>query len=158
MGKLPWLSLALVFIAGCGAVLPTSPPAPTPRPSARPPGPGEVAVPVELWEPVNGIPVLCGGVGFEGESLLHGSATDPRVVWMTYPDGSRHELAWPRGYSARFAPAFELLDERGVVVGREGTLVMGGCGTPKPGVEWVELESLRPEATLTPATAAPSAP
>ena len=98
-------------------------------------------MPVELWEPVNGIPVACGGVGYEGEFRLHGSPTDQRLVWMTFPDGSRRELAWPLGYSARFTPDLELLDENGKLVGREGTPVTGGCETPQRGVLWVELES-----------------
>jgi hypothetical protein len=97
---------------------------------------------VERWEPVNGVPVACGGVGYEGEFRLHGSSTDDRYVWMTFPDGSRHELAWPLGYSARFTPALELLDEDGKVVAREGSLIVGGCETPQPGVLWVTPEDL----------------
>jgi len=130
--------LAVAALSACGMVTRLiATPGPTPP---RPLGPGEVWVPVELWEPIDGVPVLCGGVGFIGEYRLHGSSTDQRLVWMTVPDGSRQELAWPLGYSARFIPKLELLDETGSVVGREGTLITGGCGTPQKGVMWVELE------------------
>ena len=108
-------------------------------------GPGEQWVPVELWQPVNGVAVACGGVGFVGEFRLHGSPTDPSIVWMTQPDGSRAELAWPLGYSARFTPLLELLDDHGAVVGHEGSLLTGGCRVPSRPDAWsVELEPLRP--------------
>ena len=142
MRKLVWASLTVAFVAGCGAVLPPPTPAPTARPTARPLGPGEFAVPVELWRPINGMPVACAGVGYEGEYRLHGARTDPRFVWMTFPDGTRHELAWPLGYSARFSPELELLDERGQIVAREGSLLTGGCETPQSGVLWVTTEGL----------------
>lgn len=133
-------AIVVVGLAGCGMLAQVFA---TPGPKApRELGPGEAWVPIELWEPINGVPVGCGGVGYEGEYRLHGSATDPRLVWMTFPDGVRHELAWPLGYSARFTPGLELLDETGRVVAREGTLVTGGCGTPQPGVLWVTPDGL----------------
>jgi hypothetical protein len=151
MASRPGFGLAVVVVllllAACNAEpRPTTAPtaAPTNVPlTGRTPGPGEVAVPIERWEPVNGVPVACGGVGFVGEYRLHGAANDPRVVWMTQPDGTRAELAWPVGYSARFTPDLELLDDMGEVVGREGSLVTGGCRTPAGAdVWWIELEPL----------------
>lgn len=142
--------LALAFVAACTTVQPFAPTmAPTVDPTPpRALGVGEMWVPVELWQPVNGIPVACGGVGYEGEFRLHGSPTEPRVVWMTFPDGTRRELAWPLGYSARFTPELELLDETGLVVAREDSVVTGGCGTPQSGVLWVSLEPLKPDGTV----------
>ena len=135
MARALGLATLIVLVAACAlSVTPL-------RPPPRALGPGEAWVPVELWEPINGVPVACAGVGFEGEYRLHGSPTDQRLVWMTFPDGNRREVAWPLGYSARFTPDLELLDETGKVAGREGTLVTGGCETPQAGVLWVELES-----------------
>jgi hypothetical protein len=63
---------------------------------------------------------------------------------MVYPNGARTDLSWPVGYSARFVPTLEVLDGSGRVVGRDGTLVTGGCSTQEPGVMFVELESVAP--------------
>jgi hypothetical protein len=43
--------------------------------------------------------------------------------------GQRYEVEWPVGYSARFTPSLEVLNENGVVVGHEGTQLRGGCQT-----------------------------
>ena len=137
MRALIGLAIATSIVAACATSVPP------PRTPPRALGPGEAWVPVELWEPINGVAVACGGVGYEGEFRLHGSPTDARLVWMTFPDASRHELAWPLGYSARFTPGLELLDEQGQVVGREGSRIVGGCETPKQGVMWVDLEPLQ---------------
>jgi hypothetical protein len=59
--------------------------------------------------------------------------------------GQRLELAWPLGYSARFTPRLELLDENGDVVGREGDELTGGCTTADPGVWFVELPTKLPQ-------------
>jgi hypothetical protein len=147
MGPSPLrLVIALLLAAtciGCGA-LGGAFASPRPTPS-RALGAGEQWVRFELWEPINGVPTACGGVGYDGNFRLHGAAADPKLVWMTFPDGSRHDLAWPVGYSARFTPALELLDGTGQVVGREGSLITGGCGIPRePDVLWVSLESLPP--------------
>jgi hypothetical protein len=58
---------------------------------------------------------------------------------MIGPDGDRTELAWPVGYRARFDPGLELLTADARIVGREGTLVTGGCATVERGVMSVEL-------------------
>lgn len=127
------ISLLLTLVAACEV-------APTPVPTlTRALAAGEISVPVRDFSPVNGVPFACAGVGYDGEYRLHGSPTDARVVWVTFPDGSRHEVGWPSGYRARFTPGLELLDEGGRVVAREGSLVTGGCPTRDPGVLWVEL-------------------
>lgn len=68
----------------------------------------------------------CLGIGLD--AVLRGDETDPRLTWAEHRaiDG-RIELLWPVGYSARFAPSLEVLDDQGRVVGREGDLIVGGC-------------------------------
>lgn len=70
----------------------------------------------------------CGGVGVE--AVLHGSPADPRVTWVEhFPDGGdRKEVDWPAGFTARFSPQLEVLDETGRVLMREGDFVEGTCG------------------------------
>ena len=123
--------LAVLVIAGCNAERP----APSP---SRILGPGERWVPVALWE-LNGQTFLCAGGGFVEGQRLHGAPDDPRLVWMEKSDGTREEVAWPTGFSARFTPELELLDGSGRVVAWEGTRVVGGCVTAEPGVLRVEL-------------------
>jgi hypothetical protein len=70
------------------------------------------------------------GVGLD--AVLHGSPTDPRITWATDRSvNARIELLWPIGYSARFNPSLELLDEQGRVVGREGNYIISSC-VPDP--------------------------
>jgi hypothetical protein len=58
---------------------------------------------------------------------LRGAEADPRAVWVENPSGTRVDLAWPAGFSARFAPGLELADARGAVVARGGDEVrLGG--------------------------------
>lgn len=94
-----------------------------------------IGVPVARWD--GGL--LCAGVGYVDEHTIHGSPDDPRVVWMTGPNGERTELAWPPGYAAKFTPGLELLDQDGTVVAREGTQATGGCQTSERGVYSVSL-------------------
>lgn len=59
---------------------------------------------------------------------LHGSATDPRMTWaIDQSSGERLDLLWPVGYRVRFSPGLEVLSKEGVVVGREGDLVVRAC-------------------------------
>ncbi len=74
----------------------------------------------------------CFGVGLD--AVLSGSPTDPRVAWLTPAPGSgwdpgttELEIAWPSGYTARFAPRLEILDASGAIVLREGDAISGGC-------------------------------
>ena len=46
---------------------------------------------------------------------------------------------WPIGYSARFTPGLEILDDHGRVIAHEGSLVEGGCEMPPPGSMWVDF-------------------
>jgi len=129
------LALALgLALGGCWTTSPSSP--------SRPLGPGE------RWLPIvddHGGQLLCGGVGFVGEFRLHGSAADPQLAWMTRPDGTRQDLVWQVGYSARFTPQLEVLDQHGTVIASEGTLVTGGCGMGT--AELVDFTTPRPPDT-----------
>ena len=116
--------VAFVVLAGCAA---------TPTPS-RALGPGEQWLPVAVW---NGM--LCAGGGFVGDFRIRGALTDPRLTWMERPDGTRQDVAWPVGYSARFTPQLELLDDEGAVIARESDHVDGGCPTAETGVMAVEF-------------------
>jgi hypothetical protein len=70
----------------------------------------------------------CFGTGTD--MVIHGSTNDPRVTWVTTPDGSKRvEIVWPVGYSARFVPALEILDGAGKVVAHEGDHLIGWCRT-----------------------------
>jgi hypothetical protein len=82
--------------------------------------------PINLQLPVAQFPNNCRGIGLEGATLV-GSISDPRVTWLRSSNGSRIDLVWPPGYSARFAPRLEVLNESGLVVFREGDQVEGGC-------------------------------
>jgi len=132
-----FLSLVLVILLGSCSAFQAGMPAPTP---SRPLGPGERWLPVTNWT-VDGTRLLCAGVGFVGGFVLHGSPLDPRGAWMTMPDGTRQELGWPLGTSARFVPGLELLDADGRLIAREGSNVDGGCPTPERGVWWVSFAS-----------------
>jgi hypothetical protein len=124
---------AVAMLGACAA----TPPVATPSRSL---GPGERRAPVANWQGSQG-PVICSGGGLLGDFRLRGSADDARLVWMVSPDGSRTELAWPVGYSARFTPGLEHLDDHARVVGTDGTLVTGECPTADPAVLSVELKA-----------------
>jgi hypothetical protein len=134
-----WIALLMLCAVGCSL----------PEPSASPSralGPGEQWLPVAYW----GQSFLCAGGGFVGDFRLHGSPDDPRLAWMTWPDGSRRELGWDPGTSARFNPSLEVLGPDGAVVAREGSMVTGGCGTAETNVMYVDFMTPRPEATDVP--------
>jgi len=67
----------------------------------------------------------CGDIGLE-DATLRGSPTDPHIAWIEQPPG-RMEVAFPHGFTARFAPALEVLDASGSVVFRDGDKISGGC-------------------------------
>ncbi len=67
----------------------------------------------------------CRGIGLH-DTILAGSATDPRVAWLVGP-GGRREIIWPPGFRARFSPDLEVLDASGTVVFRAGDQIDGGC-------------------------------
>jgi hypothetical protein len=92
----------------------------------------------------------CAGTGLVGDFRIHGSPDDPHLAWMTYPDGSRRELAWPPGTSARYAPGLEVVGPDGEVVAREGWMVVGSCAVGGTGFDSVELVPASPEPTAGP--------
>jgi hypothetical protein len=89
---------------------------------------GEYALP-EIQMGANGLPLeACAGVAYVDRVVIHGSATDPALAWIVFPDGHRVNLVWPLGFRARFAPKLEVVDASGRVVARDGDLATGGCG------------------------------
>ena len=128
-------ALLCLIVAGCGSVASSAV-------ATRQLGPGERWLPVADWGNL-----LCAGVGYVGEFRLHGSPDDPRLAWMTWPDGSRRELAWEPGTSARFTPNLEVIGPDGHVVAREGSPVTGGCPTADSTVTFGEFLTPAPDVT-----------
>jgi hypothetical protein len=73
----------------------------------------------------------CRGVGLSAH--VTGDASDPRVAWVVQDNGGRRDVIWPPGYTARFTPKLEILDENGIVRLRDGDAVDGGCVTGPDG-------------------------
>lgn len=85
----------------------------------------------------------CRGVG--ADVVIHGSPIDANVSWVTSFNGFRTEIIWPLGYSARFVPNLEILDQTGKVVAREGDHLGGWCktaDTPEGVPIWVEASDV----------------
>ena len=86
-------------------------------------------------------------IGVGRDATLHGSSSDARVTWATdTAAGGRLDLLWPVGYSARFSPHLEILDEHGTVVAHEGDLIIGSCLTQSDdgGAVRVDASQVRP--------------
>lgn len=105
--------------------------------SVRSLGPGERALPVADWGEGDQR-FLCAGVGFADRVELRGSPNDPRTAWAM-SRGRRLDLVWPEGYSARFAPLLEVLDETGTVVARDGDVIEGGCRLGDPNAWFIDF-------------------
>jgi hypothetical protein len=71
----------------------------------------------------------CGGVGLT-DATLHGSSTDRRVAWLEIAGFPDRAVVFPTGFTARFAPALEVLDTTGAVAFREGSSIVGACVAP----------------------------
>jgi hypothetical protein len=71
--------------------------------------------------------MACGGTGLV-DATLRGSATDPRVAWIEIPGYGEQLAVFPEGFSARFTPSLEVLNQSGAVVFREGDAITGTCG------------------------------
>jgi hypothetical protein len=62
------------------------------------------------------------------QGVVHGSpAVGPGCVWLEPNPGSRHPIAWPTGFYARFDP-LRVYDGAGHVVAREGQRIRVGGG------------------------------
>jgi hypothetical protein len=75
--------------------------------------------------PAAEFPARCRGLGVE--ATLEGDEADPRVAWLVHESGDETRLVWPPGWSARFAPSLEILDDRGRVRMRAGDHVSNAC-------------------------------
>lgn len=112
--------LLVAMLGGCEAA-----PSASPSRSLRALGPGERPLPVAVWRDGDRS-YLCAGAGFGNRVELRGSPDDPRLAWGSRGN-QRLELVWPEGYSARFVPTLEVLDDAGKVIARDGDRITGGC-------------------------------
>lgn len=121
------LTLALL-VAAC---------VPSPQPSSPPSTGAGLALPTFAVEPAPGTPPACAGVGLA--AILRGDQSDPRLARLERfrGGGVRQDLVWLAGYSARFTPSLEILDQAGRVVLRDGDFVDGACVTSEPDVMWL---------------------
>ena len=76
--------------------------------------------------------------------LMPAGRFDPDV-WTIDPDGTRRELAWSPGTSARFTPALEVVGPDGAVMAREGWLVVGRCAVGSTGYDFDEFATPPPD-------------
>lgn len=121
------LSVASVlFVYACASAPQATP--------ARTLGPGEQWLPIAVTD-ANGVAYLCNTSNEIGGPALEllGSPSDPRLTWTTRL-GVRLELAWPVGYSARFTPGLEVLDQNDNVVAHGGELLLKACATAVSGI------------------------
>jgi hypothetical protein len=87
--------------------------------------------PFALGRPVGGLGV-CAGIGFDN-SVLTGDPADPRLVWVGSASGDEFELLWPPGFTVTFRDGFEVRNEAGEIVHRDGDAVEGGCVVGRDG-------------------------
>lgn len=78
----------------------------------------------------SGILCTASGVVPDVEGYLRGDPADTAwPVWLEAADGHRLYVLWPPGFSVRFTPEPELLDEHGTVVLADGAaLELGQVG------------------------------
>jgi hypothetical protein len=131
--RLAAILLCSLLVGGCSATALSNPPSLALVPTLPP---GVEPLPVANWQ-AGGQQYLCTSALFPIPAHLHGSASDPRRVWITLSDGSRRDVAWPQGYGVRFAPEAQVIDARGDLVVSEGSEILGACGTADPGILYV---------------------
>ena len=57
------------------------------------------------------------------EATVRADPASPGNPWLEVPDGTRYEVIWPIGYSARLADRVELVNSGGAVEAREGDVL-----------------------------------
>ena len=118
MRRLAAVSILTVIVVACAS------PTPSPFRSATvsPGAPPAVKLPTLEWVSA------CAGIGLV-DAVLNGDPADPRVAWLDLGGHGRREIVFPPGYTARFAPSLEVLDDAGHVVARAEDRIAGGCVT-----------------------------
>ena len=91
---------------------------------SAPPSPAAPARGTLRTEDVSGM--VCAGVGFV-DATLRGDPNYPGVAWFDEGQYGTSSVAFPKGFTARFAPRLEILDESGVVQFRDGDAIDGAC-------------------------------
>lgn len=72
---------------------------------------------------LDGNPVVCKGSGIVPhgvEGILDGQAGAKDPVWLVNQTGARISVVWPEGFTVRFTPRVELLNEKGAIVATGG--------------------------------------
>lgn len=129
LGAMKRLVLAVMLVAGCSTTAP-SPTLPTIQ--------------------ANG----CEGVGLLNATLA-GDANDPHLAWLVQ-NGTRMDVVFPAGFTARFNPRLEIVDGSGAAVAHEGDVIDGACVTG-PDVQdrllilWEPQPGSTPEGVASPA-------
>jgi hypothetical protein len=102
-------------VTGCNALVP--------RTSLPPLLPGAVRIATDNADPGAGVNMMC-RLGRALNPVVGPLAGErgkvPFSTWLVAPDGSPTYVVWPRGFTARFDPALELIDRNNVVVARRG--------------------------------------
>ncbi len=114
-----------MIVAACASPSPSAPVSTSASPALlSPSAPPAVLMPTaRVW-----LSDACIGVGLVG-ATLNGDPTDPRIAWLDLEGEGRREIVFPPGYTVRFTPTLEVLDDAGQVVARAGERIDGGCLT-----------------------------
>lgn len=80
-----------------------------------------------------------------GGLVLRGDPDATPAVWLESQDHDILRVVWPHGFTARFDPTLELLDERGMVVASEGQTLATVGGQMQPDFDWYACEILKVE-------------
>jgi hypothetical protein len=115
------LGVALIAVIGCAGV----------DPVASPTALGEIRALSHVADPDSTGPRICDTALLQG--TLTGDRDDPRIAWIVAAGGSRVDVSWPNGLSARFAPGLEIVTADGSVLIRGGDLVRLGGGVGPDG-------------------------
>lgn len=107
-----------VLVGACDVFVPR-----TPLPDLLP---GAVRILTDDRDPGAGLAGLCPAsrAGDPVVGTLDGDrAASPFSTWLVAAGGRSVFVVWPRGFSARFEPALELIDSKNEVVARRGDLI-----------------------------------
>jgi hypothetical protein len=110
-----------ITIVVAGALASSPPPAPV------------VQLPTATQAAASG---ACPQAGMSGVTLRGDPTNTSRPVWVETWTGQPRTILWPYGFSARFNPALELLNEQGDVVAREGDVLQLTGGQVDPAFDF----------------------
>lgn len=125
MRGLAVVAFVAMIVAACASPSPSAPVSPSALPAHVPPSaPPVVLLPTtRVW-----LSDACIGVGLV-DATLSGDPADSPIAWLDLEGGGRREIVFPPGYTVRFTPTLEVVDDGGQVVARAGDRIDGGCLT-----------------------------